>query len=557
MKTNYLFVLLLFISCSQNKNKQTKLTQNTFYEKAWEFKDNREADSALVYFYKAKSFYLKQQDSIGAGKSLINIGIILTEKGDYFGAQETSLEATNYFDTRISSNNEYLKSNYNNLGIASYNLKEYDSALKFYNLAIKLSNNILDTRIYLNNKARALQDIYDYDGALNIYNNIFKDVSKNKMEYARTLTNLAKTKWLQNPAYDPIPELKKSLNIRLEENDYWGQNSSYANIADYYIKQNKLDSALFFANKMFKISKQLKSPDDQLEALQKLVISESPENSKRDFLLYQKLNDSIYIARSKSKNQFALIRYETEKNRADFLRSEAQNAQKEIQLLWQYLLSGSLITVVIIIIILYNRRQKRLNQEKELEIKKTQLKISKKVHDVVANGIYQVMTKIENQENFNKNDALDELEFVYEKSRDISYEKGDTKNIEKDFNERISELIGSFNNANVKTYLAGNDKNIWKDVDKSKQDELYQIIRELLVNMKKHSQAERVILKFEKENNLITIYYTDNGIGIPGDIIYKNGLSSTVSRIETINGEIIFDTKTEKGLKITISFPVS
>jgi hypothetical protein len=46
---------------------------------------------------------------------------------------------------------------------------------------------------------------------------------------------------------------------------------------------------------------------------------------------------------------------------------------------------------------------------------------------MLANGIYQVMTKIENQENFDKEEALDELEFVYEKSRDISYEKPETK----------------------------------------------------------------------------------------------------------------------------------
>jgi signal transduction histidine kinase len=146
---------------------------------------------------------------------------------------------------------------------------------------------------------------------------------------------------------------------------------------------------------------------------------------------------------------------------------------------------------------------------------------------------------------------------VYEKSRDISYEKTESGNEEKDFSEEISELIGSFNNENVKTYLAGNDKNIWFKVEETIKDEIYQIIRELLVNMKKHSKADRVVFRFERENDVIKIYYTDNGIGISGDVIHKNGLSSTVSRMESMNGEIIFDNKTEKGLKINISFPVS
>jgi signal transduction histidine kinase len=66
-----------------------------------------------------------------------------------------------------------------------------------------------------------------------------------------------------------------------------------------------------------------------------------------------------------------------------------------------------------------------------------------------------------------------------------------------------------------------------------------------------------VIFKFEKINNLIYINYADNGIGIADELIFKNGLSNTVSRIENINGKITFETKTEKGLKINISFPVS
>jgi len=167
------------------------------------------------------------------------------------------------------------------------------------------------------------------------------------------------------------------------------------------------------------------------------------------------------------------------------------------------------------------------------------------------------MTKIENQENFNKDEALDELEFVYEKSRDISYEKEDSKNFEQEFKEKISILISSFQNSSVKTYIVGNESKIWRDLNPTKQENIYQIIRELLVNMKKHSKADRVIFKFEKANNLIKIQYTDNGIGISGDLVYNNGLSSTVSRMEFLKGQINFDIETEKGLKVDFSFPVS
>jgi hypothetical protein len=44
----------------------------------------------------------------------------------------------------------------------------------------------------------------------------------------------------------------------------------------------------------------------------------------------------------------------------------------------------------------YRRRKKRLQQEKELEVKNTELKYSKKVHDKVANKVYHVMSEVEN-----------------------------------------------------------------------------------------------------------------------------------------------------------------
>ncbi|HCR77701.1 MAG TPA: ATP-binding protein [Chryseobacterium sp.] len=546
MKPLHFIILLFILSCSQNQ-KQENANNNSFYNKAWEFKDKGDTDNALINFYKAKDLFLKNQDSIGAGKSLINIGIILTEKGDYFGAQETSLDATNYFNKNVPSNYEFIKSNYNNLGVASYNLKDYESSLKFYDQAIKFSNNILDTQIYLNNKARVLQDTKDYDKALKIYNQIFRNVSKNKEEYARTLTNLAKTKWLKNQAYNPIPELNKSLDIRVKENDLWGQNSSYAHLADYYIKKNKVDSALFFANKMYLVSKKLKSPDDQLEALQKLIIVENPINSKQYFLLYQKLNDSISISRSKAKNQFALIRFDVEK-------IKGESAEKSNSILKLLIGVATLIVTIIFIIIWYRRRQLKLKQEKELEVKNTQLKMSKKVHDVLANGIYQVMAKIENQEDFDREKTLDELEFVYEKSRNLSYEKAGE---EKEFSQEISELIASFNNASVKTFTAGNSSSVWTNISAPVKEEIYQVLRELMVNMKKHSKASHVAVKFEKADQNIEIQYKDNGVGISGDLIYKNGLRNTASRIEGIGGNITFETKIEKGLKVNISFPSS
>ena len=163
---------------------------------------------------------------------------------------------------------------------------------------------------------------------------------------------------------------------------------------------------------MYEIAKKIKNPADQLEALQKLVNLENPSNSKNYFKTYLKLNDSLQTARNKAKNQFALIQYESEKNRGDFLKAKAENIEKNYQLLQRNIALGLVIVALFLSYFLYRKRQNHLIQEKKLEVKETALKYSKKVHDVVSNGIYQVMSEIENTTEINRNEVLNKLEIL-------------------------------------------------------------------------------------------------------------------------------------------------
>ncbi|ASK31136.1 histidine kinase [Chryseobacterium sp. T16E-39] len=537
-----LLLLAILFSCTKNNSQK-----NIYYDKAKEFRDASITDSAYYYFNIAKNSFLESHDSSGVGRSLVNMAILQQNKGDYYGSIETSLEANKYLrKTQDSIIRFTLGSNYNNMGICSSYLYDFDNSVKFYTQALRYVNDPESKYLYSNNFGDVLTTLRDYKQAQQNFKIALQTV--NKINYARALNNLAKAKYYENKNYNPLPEFSEALKIRQEQNDPYAQNSSYATLSEYFFDKDKAKS-LDYARKMLEISIQNRSKEDQLQALQKIINLDS-KNYLNYFRQFQILNDSVQISKSKAKNQFAVVRYDVELKNTENEKLKTKSFKQDIGI-------AALLLSLIGGWLWYKKRRKILQQEKELEIKNTQLKLSKKVHDVVANGIYQVMTKIENQESFSKDEALDELEFVYEKSRDISYEKTDLKNDERNFSEKISELIGSFNNNNVNTYLAGNDESIWMDLKESTFAEVYQVCRELLVNMKKHSKADRVVFRFEKENNLIKIYYTDNGIGIPGDVIYKNGLSSTVSRIETIKGEIIFDTKTERGLKINISFPVS
>src|SRR5690606_6438875 len=168
------------------------------------------------------------------------------------------------------------------------------------------------------------------------------------------------------------------------------------------------DSALFYSMQKLDIAKTIKNPDAQMDALQRVLkISVLEEN--RPFLeKYHQIQDSVEIARLTAKNQSALIRYEVEKSKTNSLKLSNEIAEKQYRLsLMRVLLVGLIIVAALSSFYFLNwhkRRKQRMELEAENRVKESQLKTSRKVHDVVANGIYRVMAELENRDDVNRED---------------------------------------------------------------------------------------------------------------------------------------------------------
>jgi signal transduction histidine kinase len=469
------------------------------------------------------------------------------------------LEAMAYLNLEHKTEYPYIVSNLTNLGISYYNLKNYPRAIEFYDQALNYTTDRLTVLSIKNNTANAYIQMRQYTKALTSYKFILNQ-PLDKKEYARILSNYNYTLWLQNPKRNVAPGLLKALKVRSEAGDNWGLNSSYAQLADFY-ERKKPDSALHFALNMYHTAMILQNPDDRIEALQRMIKLSTPGLEKKYFAIYRQLTDSVQSIRATARNQFAVIRYESAFNKAENLKLQQENTKKEYQLIIRDLLIGMGIivfsTLSLIAIFWYRKRRQKIASDARKVIAESKLKTSKQVHDVVANGIYRVMAEIENQDAIEKEEILDRLDNMYQQSRDISYEVEASSSGLYTFEDRIKNLIAAFQTKNTSIALKGALHKIGEKVGPAVQDELEKILQELLVNMKKHSFATEVLLRFYQKEQLVTLEYKDDGIGMDEAVKFNNGLRNTENRIEFINGEITFNKNRKKGLHILVTFPVS
>ena len=545
-------ITLCLLSCKK-ENKPAPFVYSVDYRKAWAFLSHH-SDSAFYYFNRVVNY---TKDSLEAAMALEQMSAIQSDAGDDFGAQESLLSSLKYLNENLITNRVCLTSIYNELGLTSSHLINYEAAVGFYNRSLGFCKDEKIKGVVTNNLAYAYQQKREYSNALAIYQEAVPPKS-DSIAYARVTTNIAFTKWLQNPAFQPLPALIEALRIRQEKNDQWGENSSYAHLADFYAHSHP-DSALCYAKKMYKIARQIVSPDDELEALRKMIRYGHLQQVKHWFDLYQRINDSVQTARNTSQNQFALIRYNAEKVKADNLKLQKNNSDARYQIIKRNILICLILLSFIIVAIaafFWNKKRKKKQiLETQVAIKETEKKASKKVHDTLANDIYAILNVVEHNQVPDNEWLVYHIDDVYQRARDLSYEM--TTGADEYFHEKLSRRLKSFATDNTRVSLVGNGQELWQRIDPNSRFELTYVLQEFMVNMQKHSGATNVVIKFEIVDDRCLITYFDNGTGLKIDISTGNGLTNTGNRIKSIHGDITFENIVPNGLQIQISIPLT
>lgn len=534
--------MLLLASCQKN-SKTIPDDHWTDYHKGYNFL-NTNKDSAFFYFNRSAN---NSSDNEQVAASFYNMALLQQASGDDYGAQESLASSLKSLNSRQLKDWDNLARDYKELGITCSSLNNNADALGYYKLALHYAVDRNMRQYLFNNEGNSYQELNLYDQALESYNKALHIIGKTGSVYSQTITNIAQTKWLRDEHYNPAPEMRRALEIREKENDLIGENSSLSHLSDFY-RDSRPDSALYFASRMLALSRQLKSPDDERDALQKLIVLSPSSYLKSYFIRYQALSDSLQTMRDAAKNQFALIRYNAEKTRNDNLQLQRQHTKRLYQFIGVVVFS---ILASLAAFLWYRKRK----QDLLLESRQRELLLSQKIHDVVANGLYLVMSDLENMNDLQKEALLDRIEILYEQSRDISYDKPRTT--DNQFHETVKKLVATFAGPETNIAIAGNNSALWEKISPKVRYAVEQILQELMVNMKKHSRATSVAVRFEQQDKYFRLIYTDNGIGFSAEMKFGNGLSNTGNRIKEIGGTITFDNTIKPGVKILISLPLT
>ncbi|WP_197051695.1 tetratricopeptide repeat protein [Salegentibacter sp. Hel_I_6] len=502
--------------------------------------------------YKSRQLYLAVGDSSKAGRRTLEMANSQSRISDYHGAQENAIEALRLLDEKedsayISSAHNLVAMVYRNQGFLEDALREYNEALKF---AVKKKDNLT----YLNNIALITRDQGNYAKAINSFQDLLtqKQILDKESE-ARYLDNLAYTKWLQDSTAKVESDFLKALNIRREINDKSGLDASYTHLVEFYRNSNK-NEAIKYAKRWLKLTKN-SSVQAELEALEKYIELAPASQSNTEVKHYIKLNDSVNQANLVAKNTFAKIRFDEEQKQKEILGLEALTAKQTLET--QNLRERSIIISALALLgilggsfMLYYFRQKH-RKEKIQEVHKTESRISKKIHDELANDIYNIMSRLEM---IASKDDLDKLERIYTQTRDISRENSEIATDE-DFGEMLIINLSHIS-GNSRLILKGEKSVNWEKFSEEKKIVIYRVLQELMVNMKKHSEAKFVALNFFHEDKKLKISYSDTGKGASlEEIKVGNGLQNVENRILSVKGLITFETKQGEGFKAKIQIP--
>ncbi|AXT53242.1 hypothetical protein D1818_21315 [Aquimarina sp. BL5] len=357
----------------------------------------------------------------------------------------------------------------------------------------------------------------------------------------------------------------------------------YATEANKYIDiSDTLRSKIYVYKYASLNNKGLKNYQKAYEQLEKSKELEYQQDFKKNTLENSKLEIQLQTL-EKEKKIVQLLNAN--------LKTEAQRIKNRNWLIGS---CSALVIGLIIGILVYKntkRKQRIAEQEREIEIQKTEKllkeqelaaidamisgqekerqRLANDLHDNLGSTLATVKLhfdhlknnrdnpKMENvEELYNKtNNLLDE---AYQKVRTIAHEKNSGVMAKQGLLPAVKNLAKKASNGD-ELLIEVQDYGLDERLDNALEISIFRIIQELITNTIKHANASEIHISLTNHDSLLNIIVEDNGKGFDAKILPEKdgmGLKSIEKRIEHMEGTFEIDSTIGKGTNIIINIPI-
>jgi len=543
-------------------------------------------DSAYYHYSQANNIYKNLNNELNSGLMFYNIARIQSQVEDYTGSEISLIKAIAIL--KPLNNIRDLYDCYSLLSVITLELKEYDRALEYRNLALnylkkisKVNRGTLQEKT-INNIGWIFQEQGNFTLALEAFEEAFKSDSlfyKDPKLYSTTLANRAYSK-LQLGLTDNVQlSLNKAIKIKDSLQDYRGLSLNYYYLSQYFLTKKDTVAAITNAKKSMAYAKQSTNNKRLLEVLKLMPIIDKA-NALDYTQHYARLTDSLQIADRRTRDKFTRIQFETDE-------VEAKNVllARQRQLLIGIVIGLVLLALSIYIIIsqrIKNQKLKflqsqqesnqeifnlMLSQNQKLEEGKQieQKRISEELHDGILGqmlGVRLILTglnkKTDEASIEQRADFIKKLQQLEEEVRTISHELNDASYQKiHNFISSIQDLITTINaSAELNCEFTHDGGVDWDQLSGEVKINVYRIVQESIQNAIKHAQASFVKVNFAASEIGFKVTIADDGIGFETKKGKKGiGLKNIISRVHKINGALEIQSSPGEGTTISIETP--
>ena len=535
-----LLISLLLLFFSHNFNGQNITSSDSLNDYVSKINNSAKPQELLDAFGYFNTKTKSDQSKLSKTYYLIYMARIQQKLGVLQESEATATKALQILENTASSSTKkaYQKTLYNHLGKLYKETGKFAQASYFYKKAV-LNASAKQKAILYNNLGNIARDQHNDSTAVDYYTQAIalSEQTENLENLARARDNLGYLFRISQPQ-KALSEMRFALALREKLKLQEGLFTSYIHLGEYHQLQQQQKLAKAYFIKAQDIAEQFKNLKYKESALQQLLrIADIPLAKK-----YLQVKDSLTQLSQSTESNYLALKYQLEKSEQEanlFQLAKEKETQKKLF----YQIIGLLVVLIAIAIFGYLKVKHR--KEKIVQVFNTESRIAKKVHDEVANDVYYLMTKLQNA-TYQKEDTIHRLEEIYQTSRNISRENNSFPEDE-NFSDLLKELVSHYQTSHTKIIIKNLTGIDWQATSTLKKATLYRVLQELFTNMKKHSEASLVLLSFQQKGKNLVINYTDNGKG--SNMKNKNGLVNTESRMQAIQGKIIFDSEINKGFK--------